>query len=119
MTTFPTLATGAIAQYPVSRASTYSTEVIQFLDGSHQRSKIRGKMLRRWQISLAQLSEDELLAVEQFFDSTQGNFGLFTLVDPLTGENVLNCRLQNPSVITQYAAVGSGSAVLLIEETNG
>jgi hypothetical protein len=80
---------------------------------------MRGKLLRRWQISLSQLSDEELLAIEQFFDSVQGNFGLFTFTDPLTGAAVPNCRLQNPSVVTQYLAVGNGSAALLIEEANG
>jgi hypothetical protein len=119
MANFPLLSTGAIAQHPVSRAATYATEVIQFLDGSQQRCMMRGKLLRRWQLSLSQLSDQELLAIEQFFDSAQGNFGLFTFTDPLTGSAVPNCRLQNPSVITQYLALGNGSAVMLIEETNG
>lgn len=119
MANFPTLSTGAIAQYPVSRAATFATEVIQFLDGSQQRCMMRGKLLRRWQLTLTQLSEEELLSIEQFFDAVQGNFGLFTFTDPITGASVPNCRLQNPSVITQYLAVGNGSAVVLIEETNG
>jgi hypothetical protein len=119
MPTFPALSTGAVAQYPVSRASTYSTEVIQFLDGSQQRCRIRGKMLRRWQVSLSQLTEQELFALEQFFDAAQGNFDLFTFTDPMTNQTIPSCRLQEPSVITQYIAVGSGSAVIVIEETNG
>jgi hypothetical protein len=119
MAGFPLLSTGAVAQYPVSRASTYATEVIQFLDGSQQRCMTRGKLLRRWQLTLTQLSESELFAIEQFFDSSQGNFGLFTFTDPITGNSIPNCRLQDPSVLTQYLAVGSGSAVLVIEETNG
>ncbi|MFZ0593668.1 MAG: DUF2460 domain-containing protein [Bryobacteraceae bacterium] len=119
MANFPVLSTGAIAQYPVSRATTFATEVIQFLDGSEQRCMMRGKLLRRWQLTLTQLSEEELLAIEEFFDANQGNFGLFTFTDPLTGAVVPNCRLQNPSIITQYLAVGNGSAVVLIEETNG
>lgn len=119
MADFPLLSTGAVAQYPVSRASTFATEVIQFLDGSQQRCMTRGKLLRRWQLTLTQLSENELLAIEQFFESVQGNFGLFTFTDPITGNSASNCRLQDPSILTQYLAVGSGSAVVVIEETNG
>lgn len=119
MPSFPLLSTGAVAQYPISRASTYSTEVIQFLDGSQQRCMMRGKLLRRWQLTLTQLSDEELLAIEAFFDSAQGNFGLFSFTDPITGDLVPNCRLQNPQAITQYLAVGNGGGVVLIEETNG
>jgi hypothetical protein len=118
MSEFPLLSTGAVAQYPVSRASTYATEVIQFVDGSQQRSMTRGKVLRRWQLTLTQLNEAELLAIEQFFEAAQGNFGLFTFTDPITGNSVPNCRLQDPNILTQYLTVGSGSAVVIIEETN-
>jgi hypothetical protein len=119
MASFPLLSTGAVAQYPVSRASTYATEVIRFVDGAEQRCMTRGKLLRRWQLTLTQLSESELFALEQFFESAQGNFALFTFIDPMTGSSIPNCRLQDPSILTQYLAVGSGSAVLVIEETNG
>jgi hypothetical protein len=119
MAEFPLLSTGAVAQYPVSRASTYATEVIQFVDGSQQRCMSRGKLLRRWQLTLTQLSDAELLAIEHFFESAQGNFGLFTFTDPITGNSVPNCRLQDPYILTQYLAVGNGSAVVVIEETNG
>lgn len=119
MADFPLLSTGVVAQYPVSRAGTYATEIIQFLDGSEQRCMTRGKLLRRWQLTLTQLNDGELLAIEQFFESAQGNFGLFTFTDPITGSSIPNCRLQDSSVLTQYLALGSGSAVVVIEETNG
>lgn len=117
--TFPLLSTGAVAQYPLSRGTSYDVDVVQFLDGSQQRCLVRGRKLRRWLISLAQLGESELASVEQFFDSVQGNAELFTFVDPLTNESVPNCRISNPSILTQYVAVGSGSAAIWIEETNG
>jgi hypothetical protein len=119
MTTFPLLSTGAVAQYPLSRGTSYDVDVVRFLDGSQQRCLIRGKQLRRWLISLAQLEENELANVEQFFDAMQGNAELFAFIDPFTNEPVPNCRISNPSILTQYVAVGSGSAAIWIEETNG
>jgi hypothetical protein len=119
MPSFPVLSTGAVAQYPLSRTTSFATDVVQFLDGSQQRCIARGKKLRRWQISLSQLNDSELLALEQFFDSAQGNFGVFSFTDPLSGEVVPNCRLLNPSIATDYLAAGIGSAVLHIEETHG
>lgn len=118
MVSFPLLSTGAVAQYPLTRGTSFAVETILFLDGTGQRSMTRGKKLRRWQVSLSQLDEAELQSVEQFFEGVQGNFGVFTFVDPYTGESVPNCRLSNPSVVTQYLASGSGKATVWIEESN-
>ena len=119
MPTFPTLSTGAVAQYPLSRATGYAVETVRFLDGSQQRCLTRGRKLRRWLIALDQLSESELQQIEQFFDAAQGNFSLFTFVDPFTGESVSNCRLSAGTLKTLYAAQGNGSTAVWIEETNG
>lgn len=119
MATFPLLSTGAVAQYPLSRGTSYDIDVVRFLDGSQQRSLVRGRKLRRWLINLAQLNETELASVEQFFDEAQGNTQLFIFTDPITNEGVPNCRISNPSLTTQYTSVRNGSASLWIEETNG
>ena len=119
MTTFPLLSTGAVAQYPLSRGTSYDVDIVRFLDGTQQRCLVRGKKLRRWLISLTQLQESELANLEQFFDAVQGNAELFTFIDPVTDESVSNCRVSNPFILTQYMAVGSGAAAIWIEETNG
>lgn len=119
MATFPLLSTGAVAQYPLSRGTSYDVDIVRFLDGSQQRCLVRGRKLRRWLLSLAQLDEGELASVEQFFDEAQGNAQLFTFIDPLTKEAVPNCRIISPSLTTQYMGLGNGSAYLWIEETNG
>lgn len=118
MTNFPLLSTGAVAQYPLTRGTSFAVDAIFFLDGTGQRCMTRGKKLRRWQVALSQLDEGELQQIEGFFDAVQGNFGAFTFVDPYTGESVPNCRLSNPSVITQYKAAGIGAVSLWIEESN-
>ena len=118
MANFPLLSTGAIAQYPLTRSTSFAAETILFLDGSGQRCPTRGKRLRWWTLSLSQLNEAELFELEQFFDSVQANFGAFTFIDPYTGESVPNCRLNNPTVITQYLAVGYGNSTVWIEESN-
>jgi hypothetical protein len=116
MPAFPTLSTGAVAQYPLARGTSYAVETIQFLDGSQQRCLTRGKSLRSWLVSLGQLTETELSQIEQFFDACQGGFNTFTFTDPGTGQAVPNCRISNPEAVTQYLASGSGKASLVIEE---
>jgi hypothetical protein len=119
MASFPVLSTGAVAQYPLSRGTSYAVETVQFIDGTQQRCLTRGKALRRWLISLTLLTEIELAQIEQFFDALQGNFEPFTFVDPITGVPVANCILSNSSLTTQYLSIGNGTASLWIEETNG
>jgi hypothetical protein len=119
MATFPLLSTGAVAQYPLSRGTSYDVEVVRFLDGSEQRCLVRGRKLRRWLVNLALLNESEVASIEQFFEDAQGNAQLFTFIDPLTNDAVPNCRISNSSITTEYKALGSGSVAVWIEETNG
>lgn len=119
MATFPILSTGSITQYPLSKGTGFSVDVTRFLDGSDQRCLARGKRLRRWAIQLSKLTEPELADLEQFFEQSQGNFGHFEFVDPLTGETVPNCRLANPTIVTEYLAAGNGSASLSVVENYG
>ena len=93
-------------------------EVIRFMDGSDQRYLTRGKPLRRWLIKLDELTEAELGQLEQFFESAQGNFGSFEFPDPFSGANIPNCRVANPYLLTEYAATGSGSVALMVEESS-
>ncbi len=82
MSAFPKLKTGAVAQYPASRALTYATEVLRFIDGSEQRFRMNGAPVRRWVVRLDLLDDTELAQVEALFRSMQGRFGSFSFQDP-------------------------------------
>jgi hypothetical protein len=58
--TFPTLKTGAVAQYPLNRGLRFQTQAVRFMDGSLQRYRIYGTNLRQWVVKLALLDEQEL-----------------------------------------------------------
>src|SRR6185312_9727219 len=118
MASFPVLSTGVVGQYPMAKGVSYNVEVIRFMDGSYQRYLTRGKPLRRWLIKLDELTEAELGQLEQFFESAQGNFGSFEFPDPFSGANIPNCRVANPYLLTEYAATGSGSVALMVEESS-
>lgn len=118
MASFPVLSTGAVGQYPMAKGVSYNVEVIRFMDGSDQRYLTRGKPLRRWLIKLEQLTETELGQLERFFESAQGNFGSFEFPDPFSGETVPNCRIVDPYLLTEYAAVGTGTTALVVEEVS-
>jgi phage-related protein len=95
MSAFPTLRTGAVAQYPLDKAVRFQTQSVRFLDGSQQRFRLIGTGLRRWKIRLSLLDETELAAVVAFLE--QQGTGIFSFTDPLTGAQASSCIISNQS----------------------
>lgn len=115
MSAFPKLKTGAVAQYPASRATVYATEVFRFLDGSDQRYRGRGPA-KRWAIRLDLLDETEMAAVEAFFTGEQGRFGSFAFEDPWDSTVYPNCSLESDEAVFELAGEGRGRVTLVIRE---
>ncbi len=116
MATFPTLSSGAIAQYPLPAYVARTTQVIRFLDGSDQRCIVRARPVRWWVVKLSLLNDTELAMLEEFFTSQQGAFGLFDFPDPFTGLTVANCRLATSELTTLYEGADQGSTELTVME---
>ncbi len=115
MAEFPTLKTGAVAQYPLQRTSTYSTEVVQFLDGSEQRFPNFRAPLRRWSIRLDQLDETEAAELTQFFEDHPANVA-FAFTDPFDGTTYPNCSIdQNEFALTLNAEAQAGLEIVIRE----
>lgn len=119
MAMFPLLSTGAVMQYGSAKASDYLTEVIPFLDGQDQRCPVQGPSLRRWQIRLDLLSEEELASLETFFAARQGSFGSFDFPDPFSGTTIPNCRFDQDTFIGEQQDVNMARTVLNVVETHG
>ena len=118
MAQFPLLKTGAVNQYPGLSLLAVPVQVVQFLDNSSQRWLAQGTGLRRWQVRLDLLDEDEVHAIEQFFEQVQGQYGVFSFVDPATGSVATNCRFGSPELTTQYVDVDHATTSLWVVETN-
>ena len=116
MAEFPVLKTGAVAQYPASRAIEYSTRVLWFVDGSEQRYRQHPAAMRRWVIELSLLDEEEMASIEAFFQSEQGRFGDFAFTDPFSGIKYSNCSLENDRIELTYENVLRGRSKLVIKE---
>jgi hypothetical protein len=114
MATFPTLKSGAAAQYPLGWSAQYVTQAVQFLDGSRHRYRIAGGALRRWQVKLDLLDESELGAVIAFVDG-QGS-DAFTFVDPVSGASAEKCVLSGDPFQALMDDEMHGRASLVIEE---
>jgi hypothetical protein len=112
--TFPTLRTGAVAQYPLERTTRYATEGVRFLDGSEQKFRILGNPLHRWAIQLDLLDEQELGAVIAFVDQQEG--ASFAFTDPVTGSVFARCAISGEQFDAAMTGEMKGRASLVIEE---
>ena len=92
-TTFPLLRTGAVMQYPATRAFSYSNAVLRFVDGSQQCYRESKDDLRRWLIRLDLLDEAEVASLQAFFVTNQGRFASFSFTDPWDNTAYPDCSL--------------------------
>jgi hypothetical protein len=116
MASFPTLKTGAVAQYPSDRVRQFSTQVLRFLDGSEQRFPEYGAPLRRWVIRLDLLDEAELVNIEQFFDGQDGRAGTFSFTDPWDGTVYPNCSFDSDVLALEYTSQARGKTSAVVKE---
>jgi hypothetical protein len=114
MASFPTLKTGAVAQYPLQTGLRYASGVVQFLDGSRQSYRIQGPALRRWSIQLNGLDEGELADVTAFVE--QQCLAPFTFTDPVTGQTAARCIIAGQRMDAAMMQEENGQATLIIEE---
>ena len=114
MPAFPTLRTGAVAQYPLDRAAGFRTQTVQFLDGSSQRFPLQGAALRRWVVSLDLLDDVELGAVIEFVEQVES--ACFSFTDPVTGDSIAKCILAGDTFEASLQNEMTGQARLIIQE---
>jgi hypothetical protein len=112
---FPTLKTGAVAQYPLEQSVRYSTEAVRFLDGSQQKFRLFGNGLRRWVVKLDLLDEQELSAVIDFIDQQESDSFAFT--DPVSGNVIAKCVIAGEQFEAVMTGEMNGQATVVIEET--
>ena len=119
MATFPVLKTSAVAQYPASRVLRFHNQSLRFLDGTEQRYRDAAGPLHRWQISLRQLDEGEMAALDAFFSASEGAFGSFAFIDPWDGAVYPNCSLASDELDATAVAEMSAATSLTVVENRG
>jgi hypothetical protein len=82
MLCFPQLATGAVAQFPCTKTVIQRTVVNQELDGGRVKLFDPGSCRVEWQLKFAGLTSDEWGAIEQLFNTSEGQLGSFCFLDP-------------------------------------
>lgn len=116
MAQFPTLKTGAVAQYPMTVTLNYRADVVAFFDGSEQRYRNAPSILHQWKIPLNQLDEAELASVQQFFIANQGGTASFAFTDPTSGVVYSNCSVVGSALDSSFQAPLKGKTTLTIRE---
>jgi hypothetical protein len=114
MASFPTLKTGAVAQYPLQTGSRFASQAVQFINGSRQLYRIQGPALRRWSIQFDDLDEGELAAVIAFVE--QQCLAPFSFTDPVTGLTAAKCIIGGQKMGAGMKREENGQATLIIEE---
>src|SRR5947199_10327617 len=114
MSSFPLLRTSAIAQYPLSCRTSFSTEILWFVDGSEQRYRSYVFPIRRWVVQLEGLDEGELSSVRQFFREQMGPTVRFSFIDPVTKTIYENCSFDETTCSGELKDIERGGATLVI-----
>ncbi len=114
--TFPTLRTGAIAQYPLARELRQAAETVTFLDGSAQAYRLQAAPLHRWTLKLDLLDDRELSTLRAFFEQQKARWGTFSFTDPWTNVTYPQCSFERDTFPQQQRAENRNSVVLTIRE---
>jgi hypothetical protein len=119
MSTFPTLKTGALMQYPAQRGVQFSTVALQFVNGSEQRFRSYQAPLHRWVIQLSLLDQAELQELQEFFRSLEGRAENFAFTDPWDATTYGSCSLESDSITAVLAGEWNGQTALTVTENGG
>jgi len=116
MTSFPTLKTSAVTQYPATKAIAFQNQVLRFLDGTEQRYRDCAGPLHQWAIRLSELDETEMAALEQFLESNQGSFGSFSFTDPWDNQTYSNCSFASDPMDSLFMEEMRGKVSVTVRE---
>jgi len=110
--TFPTLRTGAVAQYPLDRRIERAAEQLEFL--SLARQVYRERSIRHWVIALNLLDASEVVTLREFFDEQRGRWGTFTFTDPVDA-SLHQCSFAEDSFPRRRDAAGYRTRLTIYE----
>jgi hypothetical protein len=82
MLVYPQLGTGALSQFPVRKRRRLRTVTNTAADGSSIKLADPAAEITEWQLEYAELTDDEVAALQQFFAAAEGTLNGFTFLDP-------------------------------------
>ena len=96
MNTFPQMTSGAVAQFPFRRESSYRTLLNSGNSGEEIVSSDSDFHARAWELPFEKLTDAEWQGIEDLFQAAEGRLGTFLFLEP--GQNLLSWseRLNDP-----------------------
>ena len=116
MSTFPVLTTGAVIQFPATRATQFATDVVQFIDGSEQRFRAYAQSYHRWIINCDALDETELNNIRTFVQGVNGAVGVFSFIDPWDSTVYPKCSIEGDVLVELLVEPMQGQTSIVIRE---
>ena len=96
---FPQLSSGATGQFPITRQRSARTVVNQSWQGYQVKLADPGSAITDWHLSFAEMSDQELAALEALFQAVEGRLTPFTFLDPT--DNLLAWSEQQSQAVWQ------------------
>jgi hypothetical protein len=82
MQAYPQLASGALSQFPVRKIRHSRTVVNRAADGSTIKLADPAAEVTEWVLTYTDLTDEEAIALETFFETMEGTLNGFTFLDP-------------------------------------
>jgi hypothetical protein len=79
---FPQLSSGATSQFPIQRTLTSRTAINQSCQNYNVKLADPGASSMEWHLTLSELTDQELAAIEALFQAAEGRLTPFTFLDP-------------------------------------
>ncbi len=105
MPSFPTLSSGAVVKYPLTRTVVARTSVLEFVNGSEQRF-IEGKQTQRFRLQFDQIKTADMVTLQTFFSDSKGAFDQ-TWDLTIGAETITNCYFDSD----EFSATESSEGV--------
>jgi hypothetical protein len=96
---FPQLSSGATGQFPITRQRLARTVVNQSWQGYQVKLADAGAGITEWHLAFAEISDQELAALEALFHAVEGRLTPFTFLDP--ADNLLAWSEQQNQAVWQ------------------
>jgi len=112
------LISGARFQYPFEKITSYQNRVLTFVDGSVQSCPRHSGPVEGWKLVYSRITENEMSALQSFFESHQAGAVPFRFEDPETGAEIAECILAEDQQTVDLHAHEAGSSRLHFERRN-
>ena len=119
MSAFPVLNSSAVLQFPAGRTLSYSTDIVQFIDGTEQKYRAYARPIHTWEIKLGALREDEVQRVMAFVQQVRGPLDTFSFTDPWDGVVYPSCSLAGETATAEFLDLSRARTRVVIRENRG